>query len=291
MGGALDFRRMSRARIGRTQPGSSRAPVLSAGRFYGVVDHRWRTELVTLTLLRHAEAGRVPAHSHEHIFLSLLLHGGYREWVGERELAYRPLNVVFHPEHLEHFDEIRTPGTTFFTVECSPALLGARDRRHRELQSVRELGGGPVVWSMLRLLDALRRQHRDPLECEESIGDILDDLIGRPEASASRPRWLSRVEELLRTRYQEQVSLHELATLAGVHPVHVSRVFRRHHGGSIRDFVHRLRVVHACRLIGERESLASAAVDSGFCDQSHMTRVFLAITGMTPSTFRTTAVG
>lgn len=269
----------------------SDAPALPAGRFYGAIDHRWTTGLVTLSIVRHAQARDVPLHSHQHLFLSLLLRGAYREWVDECELVYRPMTLVFHPENLLHRDEISTPGTTLFTVEVSPALLGPREGRHRRLQSVRELDGEAEVWAMLRLLDALRREQRDPLECEESVSEFLDGLIRQPQSSESRPRWLSRVEECLRANYREQVSLNQLATLAGVHPVHVSRIFRRHHGDSIRDFVHRLRVVHACRLIEEQQSLASAAAESGFCDQSHMTRVFLSVTGMTPSRFRHTARG
>lgn len=145
---------------------------------------------------------------------------------------------------------------------------------------------------MLRLLDALRRQHCDALECEETVGELLDDLLHTSPALPNRPRWLDRIEERLRKRYREPISLHQLATVAGVHPVHVWRVFRLHCGDSVRAFVQRLRVLHACRLITEeRMPLAAAAAESGFCDQSHMTRVFRAITGMQPARFRRAARG
>lgn len=266
--------------------------MLPTGRFYGHVDQRWQTELVTLSLLRHAEPRRVPTHSHERMFLSLLLHGGYREWIDEQVIVYGPLTLVFHPERLVHRDQIDAPDTTFFCVEVGPALLGARDRRHSHLQSVRELSGGPAVWAMLRLLDALRQRHFDALECEETVGELLDALLETPPGLSRRPRWLDRIEERLRQSYREPLSLHQLAALAGVHPVHVARVFRRHCGESVRAFVQRLRVLHACRLITtKRLPLAAAAAESGFCDQSHMTRVFLAITGMQPARFRRTARG
>jgi AraC-like DNA-binding protein len=55
----------------------------------------------------------------------------------------------------------------------------------------------------------------------------------------------------------------------------------------MRTFVHRLRVLHACRAIaGGRGPLAAVAADSGFCDQSHMTHVFRQITGVTPTAYR-----
>src|SRR5215218_9640994 len=85
------------------------SPALAAGHFYGAVDARWATGLVTLSVVRHAQRCQVPLHSHEHLFLSLLLRGAYREWVEGREVVFRPMTVVFHPEHLQHRDEISAP--------------------------------------------------------------------------------------------------------------------------------------------------------------------------------------
>lgn len=266
---------------------TARAPVLRPGSFYGAAGDAWRSSLVKLTLLRHDAPRRVPPHSHEHMFLSLLLEGGYREWVGERRIDYGPLTAVFHPEGLEHHDEILAPGTLFFVVEAAPALLAARERRHRALASICDLSGGPIVWSLLRLLDDLRGHRRDDLDLEEPVAEILDALLGGPALGGARPRWLGRVEERLTDDFRSSVTLPELADLAGVHPVHLARVFRRHVGCTMRTFVHRLRVLHACREIaGGRGPLAAVAADSGFCDQSHMTHVFRQITGVTPTAYR-----
>lgn len=265
----------------------SKAPALKPGQFYGAVAQRWRTELVTLTLLDHAQARRVPAHSHEHLFLSLLLQGGYREFVGHRCIEYSPLTVVFHPEHFDHHDEITVPGTLFFIAEVSPELMARRDRLHRALATIRDLSGGPAVWAMLRLADAVVGHRQDALECEEPLTEVLDELLGNPPSSTARPRWLELIEEFLQDGYREPVSLRTLADTAGVHPMHVARVFRRHHGCTMRAFLQRRRVLHACTRIAKgREGLASVALDSGFYDQSHMTHVFRQVTGLTPTAWR-----
>jgi len=266
------------------------APALRAGQFYGAVDARWSTGLVTLSVVTHAAPRQVPVHSHAHMFLSLLLQGGYQEWVGDRHLAYAPLTAVFHPENLEHRDEITAPDSVFFIVEIDPALLGGRERRRSELSSVRDLSGGPAVWALLRLFDAVRGARRDALEGEEPVTEILDELVGA-SAAPGAPRWLGRVEAALRDGLREPVSLRGLADVAGVHPTHAARVFRRHHGCTMRAYLHRLRVLHASRLIARDAGLAEVALDSGFCDQSHMTHVFQAVTGMTPSAYRRLARG
>jgi AraC-like DNA-binding protein len=40
------------------------------------------------------------------------------------------------------------------------------------------------------------------------------------------------------------------------------------------------------RLVGTRESLSGIAATSGFADQSHFTREFRRLTGMTPGRYR-----
>ena len=81
--------------------------------------------------------------------------------------------------------------------------------------------------------------------------------------------------------------LDELAREAGVHPVHLSRVFRRCVGEGIGEYVHRLRVRTACeRMLAPHNSLSELSLGTGFADQSHFTRAFRKITGLTPATFR-----
>src|SRR5690349_15884998 len=157
---------------------TSRAPirVLAAGEFFGAVDATWHTELVKLSVVRHAAPRDVPMHRHEHMYFTLLLTGGYREWVGAEEIVYAPLTVVFHPAELEHRDEITLPDSLFFTVEVRPEVVGDRAVRSRALSSVRDLRGGPLVWSLLRMYEALGHGRRDAVECEEPVTELLDEL-------------------------------------------------------------------------------------------------------------------
>lgn len=263
--------------------------LLSPGELYGVTNRTWRTELATFTVLHHAHPRAVPAHAHAHMYLGLLLAGGYREWVAdprERALVYRPLTLVFHPRNFEHRDEIIAPDSRFFTIEIDPGMVGD-ELAAGLLASLRDLSGGPAVWSMLRLLEALLRGHRDPLDGEEQVAEILAGLLGgRPEA-APAPGWLACVEARLRDDHASAITLRGLAELAGVHPIHLARVFRHVHGTSMRAYLRRQRVLAASRAIAAGQPLADAAVATGFCDQSHLTRAFKRVTGMTPGQYRT----
>ncbi len=103
----------------------------------------------------------------------------------------------------------------------------------------------------------------------------------------SRPAWLSRIVEKLTVEYSERLTLDELSEEAGVHPVYLSRVFRKCTGEGIGEHVHRLRVRAACEQMLEPEiSLAEIGLATGFADQSHFTRTFRKVTGVSPGRFR-----
>jgi AraC family transcriptional regulator len=87
--------------------------------------------------------------------------------------------------------------------------------------------------------------------------------------------------------FRENIRMRELADDAGVHPVHLARVFRAQQGRTPGDYLQRLRVRAACDLLRDRDyPLAIVAAECGFADQSHFTRVFRKFTETTPAQFR-----
>ncbi len=71
-----------------------------------------------------------------------------------------------------------------------------------------------------------------------------------------------------------------------MHPVHLSRVFRRWRGRTLRDSLRGVRLREACRLLQEGLPLAEVALATGFVDQSHLSNVFRRVTGFTQGTTR-----
>jgi len=123
---------------------------------------------------------------------------------------------------------------------------------------------------------------------EELCGDMLERVsVSHLREEKSRPVWLNRALELLHESYRETLTLEEIAAQVGVHPIHLSRVFRKHYGCTMAEFMNRLRVQFVCReLSRDWMDLAIVASDAGFADQSHLGRVFKCCTGQTPGKFR-----
>lgn len=83
----------------------------------------------------------------------------------------------------------------------------------------------------------------------------------------------------------ERLSLNELAAKAGLSVWRFCALFRQHTGVSPRRYVWRQRLQKAQSLLAGGESPASAALLTGFYDQSHLCRYFKNTCGMTPGQY------
>jgi AraC-like DNA-binding protein len=82
-------------------------------------------------------------------------------------------------------------------------------------------------------------------------------------------------------------SLADLAAIGGVHPVHLSREFRKHYHMTIGELIRKRRIDRACELLSNSAmSLSEVALTCGFSDQSHFCAMFKSHTGLTPAKFR-----
>lgn len=236
----------------------------------------------TVAELAAPAAQRLPRHAHERAYFCLLLAGGYAERWGDRALERSPLSLVFHPDGIEHQDEIGRGGARFLIVQLQPAL--AASTPPRALAATRELGvaaGGGAAWSALRLYAALADP--DPLDVEARVHELVAALAPEtPAARRERPCWLPRLEERLACELAAPLPLAALAAEAGVHPGHVARVFRRIHGRTPGELRQQARVRAVLAGLARGDALASLAADAGFADQAHLTRVFRRFTGTTP---------
>lgn len=106
--------------------------------------------------------------------------------------------------------------------------------------------------------------------------------------STAPPVTVLRAVELMRQRLADSLSLDEMAQASGVSPFHFARQFKAATGHPPHEYLMRLRVDRAQELIsknGRNWTLAAIAQDSGFADQSHMSRHFRRVLGVTPGEF------
>jgi AraC family transcriptional regulator len=101
------------------------------------------------------------------------------------------------------------------------------------------------------------------------------------------PAQLRRVVEYMNTHLQEELSLIELAEVAGLSLHHFGKAFKMATGMSPHRYVIEKRVGRARELLRDPLlSIAAIATVVGFASQSHLTVNFRQLTGLTPARFR-----
>jgi AraC family transcriptional regulator len=261
--------------------------MLQPGEFFGFAHAQFRSPEFTVTTVTHATARVVPRHVHAHPFFSMLLAGTYRERFGGATWDGRPLDMVLRPPQAEHCDEIGPRGATFLCVDVTQdywdSLAAAGIRLERRAFESRRMSN-----TALRLLRAI---HDRPAGCRPATEALVTEMIGEYAAEGRRPasrapRWLADLDERLRAD-PGGARLSAIAAELGLHPVHVSRVFKRHHGVTLSQHLRELRLRRAARdLLATDEPIAALAGRHGFADQSHLTRALSRAAHWTPAGLR-----
>lgn len=101
----------------------------------------------------------------------------------------------------------------------------------------------------------------------------------------SRPQ-LRRTIEFIHDHLAEGAPLQRLAQIAELSPFHFARLFKQSTGAAPHEYLTRCRIERAKQLlICSPHSISDVAAQVGFCDQSHLSRHFRRIVGLTPMAY------
>ncbi|WP_432737133.1 AraC family transcriptional regulator [Maridesulfovibrio sp. FT414] len=106
-----------------------------------------------------------------------------------------------------------------------------------------------------------------------------------PDESGPQIQALERVHRHITANFRMRITLDDLAQTGCISPFHLQKLFVGHYGLSPQEMVISCRVKEAERLLKTGQPIAEAALNSGFSDQSHFSRHFKRVTGITPGRF------
>ncbi len=224
---------------------------------------------------------RFRKHEHDTSHVCVVLQGGFteRESTGWRDVGAGTVRVTGAARHDIDFSKL---GATCMVLDVDAESMAAPRSplfidRDEQLMAI-----AGRLDRYAKRVDPLARVRRADLTTE-LLAQIDRRLRGK---AAPSPPWLSRIRDLVNDS-RGDVSVEELAREAGVHRVHVARTFRDHYGISVSTYARRVRVESAIALLATSDmTLSQLAFDSGFSDQSHLTREIRAAIGETPGALR-----
>jgi AraC family transcriptional regulator len=201
--------------------------------------------------------------------------------------------LTFVPAHRRYEFQVAEAGARCLIVDIEASWL-TRVREDAALFTrSRSFQGGFI-------LHLAHRLHAE-FGCRDEVSRLaMESLVLGVVAEAARqatplvqpqpPAWLEHARLFIDRHFAETLTLAMLASLAGVHPVHLARTFRRVYRTTVGDYLRTVRVEFArVQLLSSDASLGRIAAAAGFYDQSHFCRVFKLSIGVSPAAYRLAA--
>lgn len=232
-------------------------------------------------------------HTHEQFGIGVVERGGQISYSGRGQVEAGPGDVItVNPGEVHDGAPLGDQGRAWRILYLNPSLVA------RAASDIWDVGpgifelsrpvlrGGNASGLVQRLFeaattvqDAMRREEL-LLATLAAIGGVRSPRDGPP----MRPE-IARARSLIDDDPAAGTTLGDLAAASGLGRFQLLRGFARATGLTPHAYIVGRRVELARRLVAAGATLADAAAESGFFDQSHMTRAFASRYGLTPGAY------
>jgi AraC family transcriptional regulator len=227
-------------------------------------------------------------HVHADHVISLVLDGDGIEEVGGRARLVTVQDLLLTPAYAPHGYRFSRAGR-WFNMQLTDEWLARVADGAPTLPETAQIihSRAAAAWAARVRTEVRQRDAVWSLAIDGAMALMIADIArSRVDPARTRPRWLRSVEDALEASVASPPSMDELAALAGVHPTHLLRTFRRYHGATISNYVRERRIQRARVEVAKADRpLSAIALDAGYSDQSHFTRVFRQAFGQTPGQY------
>jgi len=226
--------------------------------------------------------------------MGVIAFGAQRSWSGVGLVNASAGEVIMaNPGEMHDGEPLDHRARGWRIVYFDPVLV-AREVEEEivgQVELVRPVARDPLLARLFaRLFVCLTESRSDCLATEENLLRSLIYLARQHAmarfSSGGRSPCVAKAIQRLDSAPETPVSLAELAALSGVSRFQLLRGFAREVGITPHAYLVQRRVRLARRLLAAGQTPAQAAIQAGFADQSHMTRVFVRQVGVTPARYR-----
>jgi len=260
------------------------------GEFFGTANVK--KELAGFSVSRMAPVipeEEMQTHTHEQATFVMVLDGLYISSARNAGPRCRAPTLIYNPPGTTHRDRFEELSGEFLGVAISSASLQHAIEytplpdRAISLQSSVALSAGRRLAALCARLD-----DTFPLLAEGLCWELMGHAATASCCPERRPpAWLQTSKELLHERCNQTFGVADAARAIGVHPVHFVRTFRRFFHCTPGEYLRWCRIEKAKSLLTSSSlSLAEAALESGYADQSQLSKAFKRHFGLSPGEYR-----
>lgn len=124
--------------------------------------------------------------------------------------------------------------------------------------------------------------------CGNLLSDIANNTLFKFDVKSPHIRL---VKKYLDQNYSGNSTIRELSDAVGLSSRHFTRLFKQELGMPPHMYINQLRVNKAREMLGKRRNMAGIAYELGFSDQSHFSKTFRKLTGVSPARYASFPAG
>jgi len=251
-----------------------------------------------------AETARAfPRHSHDRFGVGVIVSGGHKSASGRGPVEARMNDAIMvNPGEVHDGSPLDERGRAWHMLYFEPSMLVSAAAQlnateAREVELTQPVVHDPLLKHLFERLFAMavRPSARDDLACEQALVELVAHLLSAhatcrasghaPVLGKSSVGTIAHAKARIDDDPAAPLTLADLADEAGISRFQLLRAFAHETGLPPHAYRMQRRVVLARQLIARGVSLADAAAAAGFADQSHMTRAFVRLLGVTPANY------
>ena len=260
--------------------------VLGKGKYTGKIANSLNVDGSIVSITHYlAEESNCDWHYHENPHISFVFQGGESETQNRKSEKQNLSDIFFYHGGERHRWISPQPVSKSANIEIGNDFL--------KKFGLNETGVGKAIIenfdTKFLLLKMQQEMLTDDIESFVAIQTLLLELVTSSKTSfkGTAPKWVYILSDLLNDKWSESVTLSELSLAADVHPVTISKYFRKYFACTLGEYLRKLKIDKSIPLIKNSEaSLTEIAFHCGFADQSHFIRNFKQMTGFLPKEFR-----
>lgn len=235
-----------------------------------------------------------PRHSHDQFGIGVIAFGAQRSWSGVGTVNASAGDVIMvNPGEIHDGAPLDGNVRGWRMIYFDPDLVARElsEETDAQVEIVRPVAQDPLLaMQFARLFACVAGSQPDQFAWEENVLHFLISMVRQHatprRSSSSPPPYVANAIQRLDSAPETPASLAELAALSGVSRFQLLRGFAHQVGVTPHAYLLQRRVRLARQLLADGHTPAEAALQSGFADQSHMTRAFVRQFGITPGRYR-----
>ncbi len=236
-----------------------------------------------------------PRHSHDQFGIGVIDFGAHRSWSAIGTVSAHAGDVIMvNPGEIHDGSPITGETRGWRMIYLDPELMTCEVEKEFAggIEIVHPAAHDAALARLFnRLFACLISACPNRLATEENLAGVTLRLLknhttARPARDGSSP-CVAKAIQRLDAATDEQVFLVELAALAGVSRFKLLRSFAREVGTTPHAYLIQRRLRTARKLLATGQNPVEVAMQTGFADQSHLTRAFVRYFGVTPGRYRT----